>query len=434
MDAILDIPLAYRLAALAAIGACVGAALNWAIYRFAPARRRIGPWCDPAAEARPGSWFDLLPVVGWLLLRRDSPLHGRGYWIRPLLLELCVAGLFAGLYWWETTALGLARGVAVPASPPLTFDFAGPSLVLAVHLNYLSHVLLISFMIAATFIDIDERTIPDAIAVPCTLLGLWLAAIAPLSLPIDQARRMTTGGQVVDFLHLASPNPWPNSLNGALGQWPLLAGLACFWLWCFALLPRTWRMRRGLDTAITLFLGKIVRDPFSWLVAAMALAGSVGIWGIYKLGPPHWMGLLTALVGMAGSASLVWAVRLIGVAVLRREAMGFGDVTLMAMIGAFLGWQAGVLVFFIAPVLALLFGLVQLVRREAAIPYGPFLCAAALALIVGWGWAWDSVRNVFELGWLVPAVLGGCMVLLAVLLALLQGAKGLFAREEDVPA
>ena len=45
----------------------------------------------------------------------------------------------------------------------------------------------------------------------------------------------------------------------------------------------------------------------------------------------------------------MWAVRLIGTAALRREAMGFGDVTLMMMIGTFLGWQACSDLFFLAP-------------------------------------------------------------------------------------
>ena len=433
MDAILDIPLPYRLAGLAAIGVCIGAVLNWAIYRLSPAARPISPWSDPSPQAKPGSWFDLVPVFGWLLLRRDSGLHGRGFWVRPMLLELAVGGIYAGLYWWEVVKLGLISGLVVPLPPP-PITMPGADLLLAVHMNYLSHVVLMSFMIAATFIDIDEWTIPDSITLPGTLVGLWMAAIVPNSLLIEQVRRMAVGGEVVDTLHLASPNEWPRALNGILGNWPLMIGLGCFLLWCFALLPRTWRMRRGLDTAVTLFLGHIVREPFSWLVGAMALAGSFAIWGIYRLGPPYWVGLLSALVGLAGSALLVWSVRIIGTAVLKREAMGFGDVTLMAMIGAFLGWQAGVLVFFLAPFVALVFGLVQLViRRHEAIPYGPFLCVAAAGLIVGWSPAWTRVSPIFANGWIVPGVLAACMVLLAVLLALVEGAKGLFTEENEAP-
>ena len=70
--------------------------------------------------------------------------------------------------------------------------------------------------------------------------------------------------------------------------------------------------------------------------------------------------------------------------------MGFGDVTLMAMIGAFLGWQACLIVFFLAPLAGLVLGLVQLIlRRGKHIPYGPFLCLAALATIVGWATIWN---------------------------------------------
>ena len=59
---------------------------------------------------------------------------------------------------------------------------------------------------------------------------------------------------------------------------------------------------------------------------------------------------------------------MVGSLALRREAMGFGDVTLMAMIGAFLGWQAAVLTFFLAPFFGLAHALWKLVvyRRETA--------------------------------------------------------------------
>ena len=60
--------------------------------------------------------------------------------------------------------------------------------------------------------------------------------------------------------------------------------------------------------------------------------------------------LLTALIGLVGSGGIVWAVRLIGTAALRREAMGFGDVTLMMMVGTFLGWQACLIAFFLVAV------------------------------------------------------------------------------------
>ena len=69
--------------------------------------------------------------------------------------------------------------------------------------------------------------------------------------------------------------------------------------------------------------------------------------------------------------------------------MGFGDVTLMAMIGAFLGWQAGLLVFFLAPFAGIVLGLLVVVlRRDSEIPYGPFLCLGAVAVLVFWASFW----------------------------------------------
>jgi len=61
------------------------------------------------------------------------------------------------------------------------------------------------------------------------------------------------------------------------------------------------------------------------------------------------------------------------------ESMGGGDVKLLAMIGAFLGWPMAVLTFFLAPFLGIAFGVINLfIKKDHTIPYGPFLSMSAL--------------------------------------------------------
>jgi leader peptidase (prepilin peptidase)/N-methyltransferase len=96
-------------------------------------------------------------------------------------------------------------------------------------------------------------------------------------------------------------------------------------------------------------------------------------------------------------AGLIWSVRVIFSAILGKEAMGFGDVTLLAMIGTYLGWQAPIYIFFVAPCIGLVFGLVQLALgfgRE--IPYGPFLCLATAIVMVAWRWFWSTFIEYFQ--------------------------------------
>ncbi len=121
----------------------------------------------------------------------------------------------------------------------------------------------------------------------------------------------------------------------------------------------------------------------------------------------HWHGLAWSSAGLATGASLTWLARAISSRVIGQEAMGFGDVTLMAMIGSFLGWQAVVLVFLLAPLAGLTVGiLIKLVSGKTYLPYGPWLSIAAVFVLFRWGWLWQQTRVIFS-DWLSLTVLAG---------------------------
>ena len=117
----------------------------------------------------------------------------------------------------------------------------------------------------------------------------------------------------------------------------------------------------------------------------------------------NWAGFVVGLTGLLAGGGLTFSVRLLGSLALRREAMGFGDVTLMAMIGAFLGWQVAALTFFLAPFFGLSHALAKLVvyvgkrlsgtsvtSADREIPFGPYLSMAAIALLLSWPWLWPG--------------------------------------------
>jgi len=75
------------------------------------------------------------------------------------------------------------------------------------------------------------------------------------------------------------------------------------------------------------------------------------------------------------------------------ESMGGGDVKLLAMIGAFLGWEKALLTFFLAPFFGVAIGIISLVtKKDHTIPYGPFLSLAALLSLF---WADKIIRMIF---------------------------------------
>jgi leader peptidase (prepilin peptidase)/N-methyltransferase len=123
-----------------------------------------------------------------------------------------------------------------------------------------------------------------------------------------------------------------------------------------------------------------------------------------------WHGLAWSLSGLVTGATITWIARQISSRVLGQEAMGLGDVTLMAMIGSFLGWQGAVLVFLLAPLAGLTVGItIMLVSGKTYLPYGPWLGLAAVFVLFRWGWLWENTRLVFS-DWLGMGILGAAGV------------------------
>jgi leader peptidase (prepilin peptidase)/N-methyltransferase len=87
--------------------------------------------------------------------------------------------------------------------------------------------------------------------------------------------------------------------------------------------------------------------------------------------------------------------------------MGGGDVKLLAMAGSLLGWRPVTLTFFLAPILALIPGLIVLCwKRSHVIPYGPFLSLGLVVSLLFGDALWhlsgveETVRLLWELyGW-----------------------------------
>ena len=429
MDAILAIPLPIRLVALAVVGAVVGGFINLGVYRLAWRQRSISPWSVPLAGAPSRGLRDRIPIFGWPGLRRESGLHGRGFWIRPLAVELLSAAVFAGLYLWELDAPPLWQ-MANGLQPPI--KMLSSNLPLIVHARYLSHIVVFSLMLVATLIDIDEKTIPDEITVPGTWIGLLFATVYPWSL-LPAGDWIIGPLRHVEFLTLLSPDTEAAALGGLPLIQPLAIGLGCWTLWCGGLLPRRWNVRHGLKTAVRVFFHRLRKDLLTYQIASMWIIGAIAIAAVaWKAPLANWVGLLTALVGMAAGGGIIWVVRIVGTAALRREAMGFGDVTLLAMIGSFVGWQTALLVFFLAPFMGIVVGVLQWIAHgEHEIPYGPFLCLATCGAIVEWRPLWDWARPIFAMGWLLPALLACCMGLMAgmllgyrLILQIIAGTRG----------
>lgn len=95
-----------------------------------------------------------------------------------------------------------------------------------------------------------------------------------------------------------------------------------------------------------------------------------------------YLGWQDSAIGILAGGGSFYLIALVYYLITRREGMGGGDIKLLAMIGAFQGWQALPFVVFISSLLGTVVGVGAMVKQRkggrTVIPYGPFLAIASL--------------------------------------------------------
>ncbi len=138
--------------------------------------------------------------------------------------------------------------------------------------------------------------------------------------------------------------------------------------------------------------------------------------------------LWASLLGLAVGGGVIWFIRKLGSFILRQEAMGFGDVKLMAFIGSFLGWKFALISIFLGAICGTIVGLAikaslhtktdppedadseafleknnplgipfELENRYTRIPFGPYLVLGSfITFLYGkelWAWYWQGLAG-----------------------------------------
>jgi leader peptidase (prepilin peptidase)/N-methyltransferase len=92
---------------------------------------------------------------------------------------------------------------------------------------------------------------------------------------------------------------------------------------------------------------------------------------------------MEALIGLLIGGGILFTIAFVYELISKREGMGGGDIKLLAMIGAFLGWKSLIFILLFSSFSGAIIGITAMIIKKQdmkyAIPFGPFLSAAAVA-------------------------------------------------------
>ena len=136
---------------------------------------------------------------------------------------------------------------------------------------------------------------------------------------------------------------------------------------------------------------RIIPDEISLPGMGIALLVSFSYPALQGTGS-HIQALLYSLLGLIVGGGVIYLTGLLGDFMFKKESMGGGDVKLLAMIGAFVGWKLALLTFFVAPLFGAVVGIILKIKNKTdTIPYGPFISLAAIISII---WGEEIIRRI----------------------------------------
>jgi len=110
------------------------------------------------------------------------------------------------------------------------------------------------------------------------------------------------------------------------------------------------------------------------------------------------LSFLDAFLGMVLGGGIFYLIAVGYEFFAKREGMGGGDIKLLAMLGAFLGWQSLIFILLVSSLLGSVVGIGVMILKKAdmkyAVPFGPFLAVAAVAYIF-WGYEFGYLMTLY---------------------------------------
>jgi leader peptidase (prepilin peptidase)/N-methyltransferase len=162
-------------------------------------------------------------------------------------------------------------------------------------------------------------------------------------------------------------------------QYPLIE-LATAGIWAYI----AWRYGPSLETLrgavfATILLGIAMTDAREYLIPDEFTWGGLALGLLFSLAGGI-AGLGQALLGAVAGFGVLWLAGKAGTWAFKEEAMGGGDIKMMAMVGAFVGWKGVLLTVFLGSLLgSLVFVPLTLAGYKKLVPFGIFLAVGAAA-------------------------------------------------------